>query len=134
MDDQLGVVKDVDEKIEDNRVEVNMPDLPLELEIRLKKEAKRKRKFKPITIQTILCIDNVTCVLIIIGLESPLVGIIPGRQVVFYFYWSIYRFYVNGYDSLKCRKVIVSSKAKFLLSGAIPAVVRIGLSVYVTFY
>ena len=41
--------KNVDEKIEDNRAEVDMPDLPLELEIRLKKEAKRKRKFKPIT-------------------------------------------------------------------------------------
>ncbi|KAI8326754.1 hypothetical protein EDC96DRAFT_550101 [Choanephora cucurbitarum] len=41
--------KDVDEKIEDNGAEVDMPDLPLELEIRLKKEAKRKRKFKPFT-------------------------------------------------------------------------------------
>lgn len=38
-----------DKKIEDNRVKVDMPDLPVELEIRLKKEAKRKRKFKPIT-------------------------------------------------------------------------------------
>lgn len=48
-EDDEDKTEDNDKKTEENRVEVDMPDLPLELEIRLKKEAKRKRKFRPIT-------------------------------------------------------------------------------------
>ncbi|KAI8326692.1 hypothetical protein EDC96DRAFT_550165 [Choanephora cucurbitarum] len=50
VDSQSEVEKTEDsKKVKEKQVEVNMSDLPIELEIPLKKEAKRKRKFKPIT-------------------------------------------------------------------------------------
>ena len=43
------VVKDEQEEVNNQQYEIDMSEVPVEVEMRLKKEAKRKRKFKPIT-------------------------------------------------------------------------------------